>query len=79
VVKSEFVRGLNEKLPDSHLDDVESAVKINLKILDRLCIHTGATSICLNTLVGFPNDLLGNIKRLCLFQMNPPITGCTFY
>ena len=31
MVKSEFVRGLNEKLPDSHLDDVESAVNCLLK------------------------------------------------
>ena len=31
MVKSEFVRGLNEKLPDSHLDDVESAVNCLVK------------------------------------------------
>ena len=31
MVKSEFVRALNEKLPDSHLDDVESAVNCLLK------------------------------------------------
>ena len=31
MVKSEFVLGLNEKLPDSHLDDVESAVNCLLK------------------------------------------------
>jgi len=31
VVKSELVRALNEKLPDSRLDDVESAVNCLLK------------------------------------------------
>jgi integration host factor subunit beta len=31
VVKSELVRALNEKLPDSQLDDVESAVNCLLK------------------------------------------------
>ena len=31
MVKSEFVRALNEKLPDNHLDDVESAVNCLLK------------------------------------------------
>ena len=33
MVKSEFVRALNEKLPDSHLDDVESAVNCLLKYM----------------------------------------------
>ena len=31
MVKSEFVRALNEKLPDCQLDDVESAVNCLLK------------------------------------------------
>ena len=33
MVKSEFVRGLNEKLPVNHLDDVESAVNCLLKYM----------------------------------------------
>ena len=33
MVKSEFVRALNEKLPDSRLDDVESAVNCLLKYM----------------------------------------------
>jgi len=33
MVKSELIRALNEKLPDSHLDDVELAVNCLLKCM----------------------------------------------
>ena len=53
----------------------DSPSKLGFKLLDRLPIYSEPPPVGLHTLVSLPDFPLRDVKRLCLVQAAPPITG----